>query len=225
MTIGNVGKASYAEFAGKRKLLIIPYVTPTRNHADLLSMVETYWKDAIGQVTKLEIGLGDVRHLFHEGSVGEADDAMDILQQGNPLGYQHLRTMIDGGATLEPTEDVEALKETLDLHRCITAVQVSRPVLERLLEWFEESRNRRYAAIAKRVNEHLAKNAVGVLVISPDHEVSFADDIEVVYVVPPVLDRINTWMRDNPLEPVVDVDETPVQPPDIDDGTPGWAIQ
>ena len=226
MTLGSVGKASYSEFAGKRKLLIVPYVTPTRPDAALDELVRTYWHDAIAQVRKLEVGLGEVRHVFHEGSVGEGEEATAILEQGNPHGYPYLRKIFDAGATLEPTEDVECLKETLDLHRCLAVVEVSQSVAKRLVEWFEDSRKNRYAAIADRVNERLDDNGVGILVISPDHEVQFAADIEVVYVVPPVLDKINKYLRDTPMvsdgpesaeAPEAAVDPTP------EDDTPGWA--
>jgi len=206
--IGGIGKASYSEFAGKRKLLIVPYVTPTRPGAVLDEMVHTYWQDAIDQVRKLEVGLGDVRHVFHEGSVAEGPEATAILEEGNQHGYPHLRKIFDAGVKLEPTEDIECLKETLDLHRCMAVVEVSRSVAQRLLEWSEDSRKSRYSAIAANVNERLVENSTGVLIISPDHEVQFAEDIEVVHVVPPVLDQINKWLRDNPLasdhqEPVV----------------------
>ncbi len=217
-----MGKASYSEFAGKRKLLLIPYVTPTREDPELHKLVESYWADAVAQMRKLEVSLGSVKHLFHEGSVGEGDEAADILQQGNPLGYPHLKQVLDGGATLEATEDVESLKETLDLHRCLAVVQTSESVLNRLLEWFEESRVRRYDAIARIVAERIEENGVGVLVISPDHEVTFADDIEVVYVVPPVLDQVNRWMRDHPdVDPPGAGDTEGDGPPNEE--TPSWA--
>ena len=225
MTLGSVGKASYAEFAGKRKLLLVPYVTPTRDDSELDEMVRTYWQDAIEQVRKLEVGLGDVRQVFHEGSVGEGEEATAVLEKGNPHGYPHLRKMFDAGAKLAPTEDVECLKETLDLHRCMAAVQASQSVAKRLMEWFEESRKSRYAAIAAHVDERLVENGVGMLVISPDHEVRFADDIEVVYVVPPVLDKINKWLRDHPVTPEGPATSDGAAPPAgaPEDETPGWA--
>lgn len=219
MTLGNVGRSSYSEFAGKRKLLVVPYVMPTRDDAALQEMITTYWSDAMEQVRKLEIGLGEVRHLFHEGSVGGGEEAEGVLEQGNPSGFAQLRLLIKGGATLEPTEDTACLAETLDLHRCISVVQASQAVLQRLLEWFEEARQRRYEAIAKHVSERLAENGVGVLVISRDHQVKFVDDIEVVHVEPPILDRINRWIQDHPQESA-----TPEQQP-VDNETPGWAKQ
>ena len=83
------------------------------------------------------------------------------------------------------------------------------------------------------MSERLDENGVGMLVISPDHEVQFADDIEVVYVVPPVLDKINKWLRDTPM--TVEDAPTPEGPEAAEtpapaaeqapeDETPGWAM-
>ena len=224
MTLGNVGRALTADFAGKRKVLIIPYVTPTREDDRLSELVVTYWTDAVAKVLSLQAGLGMVTHLFHEGSVGAGEEAKEILMHGNPHGYVQLTTLITQGAVLEPTEDVECLKETLDLHRCIAVVEVSNIVAERLAAWFEESRIKRYAAIAANVDQRVQENGVAVLVISPDHEVKFPKNVEVVYVVPPILDRINQWLRNHPITSDVASDK-PESLPEIapDDETPGWA--
>jgi hypothetical protein len=117
MTLGNIGRASHRDFAGKRKLLIVPYVTATRDDESLHEMVRAYWTDALAQVRKLEVSLGGVRYLFHEGFVGEGQESAEILETGNPHGYAELKAMVDRGVVLEPTEDIECLKETLDLHR------------------------------------------------------------------------------------------------------------
>ena len=198
VTLGNVGKASSGEFAGKRKLLLIPYVAAVREDQELKELVAAYWAEAAEQVRKLEASFGEVRHLFHEGSVGGGDEAVNVLEEGNPAGFPHLRQMLDRGASLEPTEDVEVLRETLDLHRCMLVVQASQQVRDRLVEWLEEARTRRYSAIAERVGERIGDNGVAVLVISPDHRVQFPSDVEVVYVAPPSLDRISRWMREHP---------------------------
>ena len=198
MTLGNVGRASYAEFAGKRKVLIVPYIVATRPDPELVALVAEYWADAFAQVRKLETGLGEVGHLFHEGSVAAGEDGLEVLERGNPVSFPHLKELLDRGARLEPTEDVEALKETLDLHRCIAVVEASASVMRRLLDWFDEIRQRRYAAIAYNVVRHTEENGVAILVISPDHEITFTNGAEVVYVAPPVLDRINAYLRDHP---------------------------
>lgn len=201
MALGNVGKGTYAEFAGKRKLLLIPYVAAVRDDAELAGLIAAYWEEAFAQVAKLEESLGAVRHVFHEGSVGEGEESAKVLEAGNPAGFPHVRAVIERGARLESTEDADVLRETLDLHRCIVVVQASRSVQARLVEWFEEARARRYAFIARRISEAMEPDAVGLLVISPDHRVQFEADVGVIYVAPPTLDRINTWLRDHPPEP------------------------
>ena len=201
MALGNVGKGSYAEFAGKRKLLLVPYVAAVRDDAELDGLIAAYWEEAFAQVAKLEESLGAVRHVFHEGSVGEGDESVKVLEAGNPAGFPHVRAVIERGARLESTEDPDVLRETLDLHRCIAVAQASRSVQERLVEWFEEARTRRYAFIARRISEAMEPDAVGLLVISPDHRVQFEADVGVIYVAPPTLDRINTWLRDHPPGP------------------------
>ena len=212
MTLGGVGKGSYTEFAGKRKLLLVPFVVPVRDDEELKGLVATYWEEAFAQVGKLEVSLGQVGHVFHEGSVGDGEEAAKVLEQGNPAGFPHVRTVLQRGAVLEPTEDVEVLRETMDLHRCLLVAQASRSVQERLVEWFDDARRRRYAGIAQRIGEALEENGVGVLVISPDHLVQFENDIQVVYVAPPSLDVVNKWLRDHPpqaAEPQPEADESP----------------
>ncbi|MEX2598874.1 MAG: hypothetical protein WD533_04375 [Dehalococcoidia bacterium] len=212
MTLGNVGRASSSDFEGKRKVLLLPFVIATREDQELQDLVLKYWEEAMDQVRKLETSFGPVRHLFHEGSVGQDDKAVQALEQGNPAGFPYLKRAIDDGAKLEETEDPAALSETLDLHRCLAVVQSSQEVMHRLVEWFEQSRKRRYAAIGQRVETAVAPNSVALLVISPDHEVRFPKDIEVVYIVPPVLDQINRWMREHRMDEASPAEETEPQP-------------
>lgn len=219
MELGSVGRASYAEFAGKRNLLLLPYVTAVRDDPELRGLVGRYWEEGVGQVEKLARSLGGVRHLFHEGAVREGGEAAEMLEQGNPAGFPALKRLIDAGAAMEPTEDIEALAETLDLHRCLLVAQASDAVRTRLLEWFEDARRRRYEHIARRIAETIEEGGAGVLVIAPDHAVQFPGDIEVIYVAPPVLDTLNRWLRDHPLDaPPSAPDEPPPDGPDRDGG-------
>lgn len=220
MTLGNIGKASYDNFAGKRKLLIIPYVVAVQDDAALVEMVRTYWKDAVGQVRNLERSLGKAAHLFHEGAAGgDADEAIKSLEAANPHGAEHLKGLIESGARFEQTEDIDCLLEAMDLHRCMSVVQASERVAERLMQWFDESRKARYAAIASNIDRRLEENGVGVLIASPDHDIKLPPNVEAVYVVPPVLDKINLWLRDHPMTGEPDLQQQTAP----DDDTPGWA--
>jgi hypothetical protein len=219
MTLGNIGRASYGDFAGKRKLLVIPYVVAMSDDEALVEMVRTYWRDAVAQVRSLERKLGSVAHLFHEG-IAAAADARQALENGNPHGHEQLVGLIESGARLEPTEDLDCLLEAMDLHRCMSVVQSSERVAERLMSWYEESRKARYGAIVSNIDRVLEQNGVGVLVVSPDHDMRFPADVEAVYVVPPVLDKINLWLRDHSVRPA------PPQSESVpDEETPGWAMR
>ena len=89
MALGNVGKGTYAEFAGKRKLLLVPYVAAVRDDAELDGLIAAYWEEAFAQVAKLEESLGAVRHVFHEGSVGEGDYRIKSCGAGLRRGTSH----------------------------------------------------------------------------------------------------------------------------------------
>ena len=218
MTLGNIGRASYSEFAGKRKLLVVPYIVAFNDDPEFVQLVQRYWKDAIAQVRNLERSLGSATHLFHEGVTEGGSEALRALATGNPHGYEQLEGIVEGGAAFEATEDVENLLEAMDLHRCMSVVQSSNRVAARLMQWFEESRKTRYEAIAAKIDERLEADGVAVLVVSPDHDIKFPATVEAVYVVPPVLDKINVWMRDHPASTG---EGTPS--PQEDDETPNWA--
>ncbi len=192
----STGSTPAARATAKRTLYLIPYVAPSRPEAEEHALVEEYWREAVEQVERLSVGT-PVRHIFHEGSLSTGAEALAVLEQGNASGYPHLKRLLDAGASLEPTEDVETLKATLDLHRCMSVVQASEKVAERLMHWFEETRRERYQGIAQRVNAALRSDGAAVLVISPDHQVQFAKDIDVVYVAPPALDRLTRWLREH----------------------------
>jgi hypothetical protein len=203
---------------GKRTLYLIPFVANNREDTAIDALVNDYWREAVEQVEHLAGAGAPVRHLFHEGSITAGDEALAVLQQGNTAGYPHLRRLLGAGARLEPTEDVETLKATLDLHRCMSVVQASEKVADRLMHWFEETRQERYQGIAQRVNAALRTDGAGVLVISPDHQVQFAQDIDVLYVAPPALDRLTRWLREHP---IAADGQTPAVPGA--DEPPAWA--
>lgn len=184
----------------KRILYLIPYVASSRPEAEEHALVEEYWHEAVEEVERLSVG-APVRHIFHEGSISSGQEALAVLEQGNASGFRYLKRLLEACAQLEPTEDVESLKATLDLHRCMSVVQASDKVAERLMHWFEETRKERYQGIAQKVNGALRTGGSGVLVISPDHQVQFAQDIDVVYVAPPALDRLTRWLRDHATAP------------------------
>ncbi|MDE2766091.1 MAG: hypothetical protein OXI25_06655 [Chloroflexota bacterium] len=198
MTLGNVGRPSAAEFAGQRKLLLVPFVSAAAEEQDdgeLRPLVERYWSEAAEQVGNLERQLGSVTRLYHEGAVAGGEAELALLERANPAAYPFVKATVERGAELQATEDAETLLEAIDLQRCLLVVQGSRAVAERLHEWLADARKRRYDAIARAVGDTLPPGGVGLLVISQDHQVQFPPDVRVFYVAPPALDQLDRWLR------------------------------
>ena len=196
MTLGNVGKASVDQFAGARKLLLVPLVPVPQDSPKLRELAERYWNEVGQQVRQLEMGLGKVSYVFHEGSADEDDAALAALEQANPAAVPFLRELWLRGAQLRPIEDVETLLEVLDLHRLLLLGQASATVGRRLLEWYADARKRRYELMGKRIDEALGEDQMGLLVIGQDHQLQFPPDVQVFYVAPPVLNDLQQRLRD-----------------------------
>ena len=207
MTLGNVGRPAAADFAGQRKLLLVPFVSAAAEDQDdggLRPIVERYWNEAADHVRNLERQLGSVTRVYHEGAVAGGDAELALLERANPAAYPFVKAAVERGADLQTTEDADALLEAIDLQRCLLVVQASRAVAERLHEWLTDARKRRYDAIARAVDDTLPSGGVGLLVISQDHQVQFPPDVRVFYVAPPALDHLDRWLRNRLASPPTD---------------------
>ena len=216
MTLGNVGKASADQFAGRRKLVLVPLVMAVEDDSGFMALFARYWSEVAQQVHGLESGLGAVSHLFHEGSVEEGEGALAALEKSNAPALALLRTLSECGAQLHAIEEPEVLLETLDLQRCLMVAQASMTVVQRLYDWYLEARKCRYETMATRIHDALQDDHVGLLIISQDHQVQFPDDIQVFYVAPPSLNALNQWRREH--AGPTPVSETEAEPSEEDNG-------
>ena len=60
---------------------------------------------------------------------------------------------------------------------------------------FLGAQKRRNEHIAKKIDETLKSNEIGILLMREGHQVQFASDIQVFYVAPPGLDEIRRWFQ------------------------------
>ncbi|MCE2468989.1 MAG: hypothetical protein J4F32_00430, partial [Dehalococcoidia bacterium] len=93
MTLGDVGRPSAAEFAGQRKVLLVPFVSAMGGEEDteLRGLVERYWSEAEAQVRNLERQLGSVTHLYHEGAVAGGEAELAMMERANPAAYPFVK--------------------------------------------------------------------------------------------------------------------------------------
>ncbi len=84
----------------------------------------------------------------------------------------------------------------MDWERHLLVGFISQKVAKIVSEFYVEVLKKRYEVIARRIDESLEDNEVGMLFIREGHRVQFPKDIEVFIVAPPVLDEIHRWQRD-----------------------------
>ena len=194
--LGRIERQSADQYRGRRKLLLVPLVySPTSGETEGVAALQNYWEQMQTQVAALENALGGLQRIYHESVAAGEEEGMEQLRAGDQRSYAFVAGKRDSGASLEATEDIEVLLETLDLQRCLMMPMASATVASRLQEWHADANRRRYEHIATRIDETLTDEGVGLLLISERHQVQFPSDIEVFYVSPPALDELRRWLR------------------------------
>lgn len=199
--LGRIEHPAAEQYRGRRKLLLAPLIySPAPDDPEGAAALQNYWEQMQTQVAALENALGGLQRIYHETITASEEEGMEQLQAGDPLSvHAPSHAFVSGkrksGATLEATEDMEILLETLDLQRCLTIPLTSPSVASRLQEWRAEANRRRYEHIAARIDETLPDDGVGLLLISERHQVQFPAGIEVFYVSPPALDEFRRWLQ------------------------------
>jgi hypothetical protein len=194
--LGRIEPPSAAQFAGKRKLFLVPLVyEPPADAEEGQAILARYWEQAQSQLAGLEVRLGAVRHVYHEAVAIGGEEGLKRLQELNTPSARLVSWKCLGSGTLEATDDEDAFLEVMDLQRLLSIPIANPKVTQRLQEWFTESTRSRYEHIAQRIDETLGEDQAGLLIISEQHQVQFPSDIEVFYVSPPALDELRRWLQ------------------------------
>jgi hypothetical protein len=195
--LGRIERPAAAQYQGKRKLLLVPliYALPTEAEEGR-AVLDKYWEQVQSQIAALELRLGQLRRIYHEGLTQGGPDGLKHLEMLDQGSYHLAQARSQAGTTLEVTEDPELLAEILDLQRFLTLPLASEKVARRIHEWFSESNRSRYEYIARQIDSTLRENETGLLLINERHQVQFPADIEVFYVAPPALDEFRRWLQD-----------------------------
>jgi tRNA splicing ligase len=69
-------------------------------------------------------------------------------------------------------------------------------VMSRIYEFYQATGKKRNEQLAKKIDETLKENEIGVLMMRENHQVQFPSDIQVFYISPPALDEIKRFVRD-----------------------------
>ena len=195
--LGKIEKPEVEHFKGKRKLYLVPLVFYGENAPpEYMEKFNLYWEQVNQQIANLESKIGKVSHVYHESITLAGEEGLKIIEKLNPSCYQIAKDKCQSGAALEVTEDKELAEESMDWERFLLTGFVSQKVAKIVSEFYVEASRKRYEGIARRIDETLKPDEVGILFIRESHMVQFPKDIEVFSVAPPALDEIHRWQRD-----------------------------
>jgi len=202
--IGKIEKLSVEHFkTARRKLCLVPLLysgkgmdkKPLRDYIDKL---KDYWDDVERRINDLETKLGSINRIYHELIDAGGEKGMEIIKKLNEGSYQIIKRFLKKGARLEATEDQALIKENMDWGRCLATNPETPKVLTKVSEFYLQTVQKRDEYIAKRVNETLKSNEMGVLFIRENNNVKFSSDIEIFRIRPPILDEIHQYLYDFP---------------------------
>lgn len=196
--LGKIEKPAVSEFKKGRKLLFVPLVFAGKDSpAEFMEKFHRYWNQVENQLGELELRLGQIRHIYHEMIADAGDEGVKIIKQFNEKSYGIVENRLNKGGKLEAAEDDELLTRITDCQRCISIGLQNETIFKTLYTSYTEATQKRNEVIAKRIDETLGADEIGIVLMAERHQVRFPVDIQLFYVAPPALDEINRWLRDN----------------------------
>ena len=195
--LGKIEKPQAEEFKKGRKLYFVPLIYCEKEpQAEYLEKFNNYWNQVENQVSSLELKLGRIDRIYHELISVGGEDGAEVIKDLNDRSYQIVENRLGKGTQLEATEEAELLTEFMDWSRCLVIGLQNQQVFTTVYEYYTEASKKRNEHIAKKIDETLKADEVGILFMREGHQIQFPSDIKVFYVVPPALDEIKRWLRD-----------------------------
>ena len=185
-------------YKGKRKLYCISLLYSKKEApSDYLELIARYWKQVEEQLKKMEKA-GRVTKVYHEAIYSTGDDGLKEIEKLNEKIYKLVKNKCEEGAELESLEDRSLFFGFMDWKRCLILPFYSPEVLNKVSEFYNEAREKRYEYFAKRIDETLKEGNAGMLIMNEEDRsnISFPSDIEIFIVHPPALTDIQRWIRE-----------------------------
>lgn len=194
--LGKIKKPSVKKFKKGRKIFFVPLIiAPFEPNKELLELLDKYWGQAQKQVKNLEEKLNKAKKIYHELVIYDGERGIKDIEKMNMGSYDIVKSSMDKGAIIQPIEDGDILLEFMDWSRCLSVGLQNQKVFSQVYKSFMEAQKRRNEHIAKKIDETLKSNEIGILLMREGHQIQFAKDIQVFYVAPPGLDEIRRWFQ------------------------------
>jgi len=195
--IGKIEKPLAEDFKVGRKLFFAPLLFPGKDlPQEFQDKSALYWEQVDSQIANLEAKLGPVNRIYHELLIDSGEAGIESIKQLNINSLKIVQSRMEKGAVLEATEDREIITELMDISRCLSLELQSQKVFSTLYGLYTEANKKRNEYIAKKLNDTLKENEIGIFIMAEGNQVQMPADIRVFYIAPPALDEIKRWWRD-----------------------------
>jgi hypothetical protein len=195
--LGKIEKPPVENFKKGRKLFFVPLVFGNPEPPqDYLEKFNRYWEQVAGQIAELTAKLGEVSRIYHELIAEPGEAGNKAISELNEKSHQIVRACLEKKAQLEALEENDILTEFMDWNRCLLVGLQNPKVVTTVYEAYLEAGKKRNERIARRIDETLKSEEIGILIMRENHQVQFPADIQIFYIAPPALDEIKRWLRE-----------------------------
>jgi hypothetical protein len=195
--LGKIEKPPVENFKKGRKLFFVPLVFGNAEApGDYQEKFNRYWEQVAGQVAELVIKLGGVSRIYHELIAEPGEAGSKTLHELNEKSSKIVQVYLEKKAQLEALEEGDVLMEFMDWNRCLLIGLQNPRVVSMVYEAYLEAGKKRNEGVARRIDETLKTDEIGLLLMRENHQVQFPPDIQVFYIAPPALDEIKRWLRE-----------------------------
>ncbi len=196
-TLGRVERPAAELFQSRRKLFVVFLVfTHESAPAEYKEKCERYWQQVGEQLANLEAKTGAARHVYHESVYEKGEAGLASIEKTHPFSYALAKARCAEGATLEAMEDRDLAAELSDWERFMVMGFASSKVGELVRDLYMQALKKNNEHVVNAIDSTLGPAEAGILFVREGHGLQFPQDIEVFSVVPPALDELHRWLRD-----------------------------
>ena len=200
--LGKIEKPPVENFKGGRKLFFVPLVfSNPETPEDYVEKFNRYWEQVARQIDELAGKLGAVNRVYYELVSESGEAGSKAISQINEKSHGVVRACLEKKAQLEALEESDILMEFMDWNRCLLIGLQAPRVITTVYQAYIEAGKKRKELIARKIDETLKPDEIGLLLMRENHQVQFPPDIQLFYIAPPALDEIKRWLREREQKP------------------------
>jgi hypothetical protein len=209
--LGRVERPTAESFESRRKLYLV-FLVFTHESAppEYNERCERYWSQVREQLVRIESKAGPAAHIYHESVYAPGEEGLSLLQKISRYTHELTESRCASGAVLEAMEDREIAAEVSDWERFLMMGYASSKVGDLVRDLYTQALKNRNDYVISRIDGTLGAGEAGLIFVGEGHRLQFPSDIEVFSVVPPALDELHRWLRDQAGRlPVEDEEKAP----------------